>query len=659
MQFSNRKTLLYTLLIILAFTITLFAGDDPPQWRPVSPAELAMKTSTVEPDADAEAIFWEVRLDDKKEDKLTFTNYVRVKIFTERGRERFSKFDLQFTKNIKIEGIAARVTKADGTVINLQPSDVFEREIIKVDKAKIKAKSFAVAGIEPGVIFEYQFREVRKDDSAGGERLIFQKDIPIQRISYFVRPREGFDLRQNSFNMPADVTFDKAQGDENKGFYVATMTNVKAFKEEPRMPPPNQVRSWALLFYESFSSFSTNQWKGLANLYSLAMKDLLKSNDDIKKTTQMLTTNASTSEDKIRNIYNFVQKEIKNITFDTAITDEQRKKIDNKKPSDTLKRRMGDSGDIERLFASMASAAGFETRIVFSGDSSEFFFNPNRQAHSSFVHLCCTAVKVDGKFRYYNPGAPFLGFGQLTWYEEGVSAILVGENGYDLNITAFSDQDKNNAKRTGKFKLFEDGTLEGTMTIEYSGQNAIRRRQEGYEDSEQKRLEDFKAEWKDQISAAEFADVTLENFADNSKPLIYSCKIRVPNYAQKTGKRLFLQPGFFEYGNKPIFSESTRIHQIFFKYPWSENDDVQIELPANYALDNADAPVDGGDSGNISSQKFKITVEKGTILNYKRTFYFGNGGQTLFPANAYPALKALFDKFHQSDSHTITFKQKV
>jgi Domain of Unknown Function with PDB structure (DUF3857)/Transglutaminase-like superfamily len=659
MNLFARRSFLYILLISLAFTVTLFAGDDTPQWRPVSPAELAIKTPTVEPDADAEAIFWEVRLDDKKEDKLTYSNYVRVKIFTERGRERFAKFDLPFTKDIKIEGIAARVTKPDGSVIELKPTDIFEREIIKVDKVKIKAKSFAVAGIEPGVIFEYQYREVRKNDSAGNERLIFQKDIPVQKMSYYVRPYEGSVLRQNSFNMPADVTFDKAQGDGNKGFYVATMTSIKAFKEEPRMPPPNQVRSWMLLYYESFSSISFSKWSGFANAISLGFKEIIKANDDVKKTAQMLTANAASSEDKIRNIYNFVQKDIKNISFDTTMTDEARKKIENKKPSDTLKKKMGDSGDIERLFASLATAAGFESRIVLSGDAREFFFNPNQQAHSSFVHTCCIAVKVDGKFRYFNPGTQYLGFGQLSWFEEGVSAVLVGENGYDLNVTVFSDQDKNNAKRTGKFKLAEDGTLEGTIKIEYYGQNAIRRRQESYQDSDQKRLDDFKAEWKDQISGAEFADVMLENFADTSKPLVYSSKIRVPNYAQKTGKRLFLQPGFFEYGNKPIFSDSKRIHQIYFKYPWSENDDIQIELPPNYALDSADAPGDNGDSGNISKQTFKLTVESGTMLKYKRSFYFGNGGNTLFPATAYPVLKSLFDKFQQADSHTLTLKQKV
>ena len=34
------------------------------RWRPVDPADIALKAPIVEPDADAEAIFWDIRVDD-------------------------------------------------------------------------------------------------------------------------------------------------------------------------------------------------------------------------------------------------------------------------------------------------------------------------------------------------------------------------------------------------------------------------------------------------------------------------------------------------------------------------------------------------------------------------------------------------------------------
>ena len=49
------------------------AGDD---WRPIDPAHLALKEPVVEKDADAEALFWEVRINDAAQD-LVFSHYIR------------------------------------------------------------------------------------------------------------------------------------------------------------------------------------------------------------------------------------------------------------------------------------------------------------------------------------------------------------------------------------------------------------------------------------------------------------------------------------------------------------------------------------------------------------------------------------------------------
>jgi hypothetical protein len=98
------KKLSYTLAavcLLACFSDAGFAQDK--DWRPVTPTELAAKP-VVEPDADAEAIFWEVRVDDSSAEELALKHYVRVKIFTERGRDQFSRHDVVFTKGTKVKG---------------------------------------------------------------------------------------------------------------------------------------------------------------------------------------------------------------------------------------------------------------------------------------------------------------------------------------------------------------------------------------------------------------------------------------------------------------------------------------------------------------------------------------------------------------------------
>src|SRR5580765_2692590 len=127
------------------------------------------------------------------------------------------------------------------------------------------------------------------------------------------------------------------------------------------------------------------------------------------------------------------------------------------------------------------------------------------------------------------------------------------------------------------------------------------------DDSPEQREQNLRDQVKKRMSTAELANIKIENITDQFKPSTYSYHVRVPGYAQRTGKRLFLQPGFFEHGIEPLFSSSSRKFDIYFHYPWSEHDEVWIDLPAGFVLDNADTPAPFG-----ASKVSQYTVRIGT-----------------------------------------------
>jgi hypothetical protein len=657
-----------TFFCVLIFSSFVASAQDK-EWRPVPPQELAMKTSVVEPDADAEAIFWEVRIDDSSSDELARNHYVRVKIFTERGREKYSKFDIPFTKGIKIKNIAARVIKSDGTITEITDKDIFEREIVKANKVKIKAKSFAIPNIEPGVMVEYRYREVIDNGGAVGMDLSFQRDIPVQNLAYYYKPYNKKEPNYQSYNFK-DAKFVK----DEKGFFLARRQNVPAFKEEPQMPPENTVRPWMKLQGVGFnitnvSAFSvsfmikdpsnpTSFWGAVGAERAGLVKYMNKPSKEIKRVATEVTASAANDDDKLRKLYEFAQTQIKNTSFDASLTDEDRKRLPKiKELEDILKHKTADSQFVDMLFGAMASSLGFETRVAFAANREKMFFHPDMTVES-FIHPAAIAVQVGKDWKFFNPGVNFLPYGSLIWYEEDVWALIIGEKQFSWERTPMTDVDKSIAKRTGKLKLSEDGTLEGTIRTEYFGQPAVTSRLQMFEDSADKREENFREEIKRRVSTAEVSGVIIENVTDPSKPLVYQYKIRIPNYAQKTGKRLFLQPGFFEYGAAPMFSTATRKYDIYFHYPWAETDDIEIALPKDFELDNADAPGQVADPGNIGSLDVIMAIDKASnVLKYKRKFHFGKGGRTLFPVGSYEPLKNLFDQFHKTDSHTITLKQ--
>src|SRR5690349_24658076 len=122
--------LVVCLLLLAAPMPAAPVGED---WKPVDPAELSVKSPVVEKDADAEGLFWEVKIDDNPDGDLIFNHYIRVKVLTDRGRRWQSKIDLPFGNPYggegKINDIAARTHKPCRSAAARNKSEALERTV--------------------------------------------------------------------------------------------------------------------------------------------------------------------------------------------------------------------------------------------------------------------------------------------------------------------------------------------------------------------------------------------------------------------------------------------------------------------------------------------------------------------------------------------------
>jgi hypothetical protein len=628
-------------------------------WKPIDPAHVELKAPVVEKDADAEGIFWEIYYKDEFDGSNAykiFSNYVRIKIFSQRGVENHGKVDIVYANRGDVRNIAARTIKPDGSIVEMKKDAVFDREIVRLSGLKVKAKSFALPAVEPGVIVEYRWTEQRPFTSYY-TRLQLQREFPVQAVKYYIKPMDqmqtalGKTMRSISFNCP-NVPFVK----ERDGYYSVSFNNIPSFHEEPRMPPEDQVRSWMLLYYSDKDNITPEKfWKEHGKTVYEENKGAMKVNDEVRRAAAEAVGDASAPEQKLERLVAFCRTKIKNVYDDTTVISEQeRKKLkENRSPADTLKRGYGNGRDIDMLFAALATAAGFETRLINLPDRGDMFFNPNL-TDDYFLSVYDVAVKVGADWKFIDPSSVYVPFGMLRWQQEGQQALLADPKDPVFVNTPLSPAESSTEKRTAKLRLSEDGTLEGEVRIEYTGHLAVEKKEDYDEESPAEREKRMQAALTKRISNAEVAEVKFENVTDPFKPLVISYKVRVQGYAERTGKRLFLQPGFFEKGVGPLFPTSERKHDVYFYYSWAEEDDIVIELPAGYALDNAEAPGDLA-FGELGHLKVKIGVTKDQrTLSYKRQFRFTG---MLFPKDTYPNLKRAFDAAHQVDNHTITLKQ--
>ena len=653
------EQLLLRLLKASLCLIVLFASraEAAEEWRPINRADLEGGTAIVEKDADAEALFWEVRLDDAQSDKTVFRHYLRMKIFTARGAEAQSRIDLPYFTGTRLADIQARTTRPDGSVVELKKDAVFDRTILKSGGIKLKAKSFVVPGVAPGAIIEYQWREDR-DSLAQYVRLEFQRDIPVRTVKYFVKPFESsvfpFPMTFNVFHMP-NIPLEKEKG----GFLSFTLTNVPSFKEEPYMPPESEVRPWILLFYAlSDNSSAVQYWNRFGRSSYDVDKTALKVNDDIKKAATAAIAGADSPEEKLARLYDFVRTKISNPYDDASgVRNEELAKLkENVTPADTLKRAVGTPFDIDLLFGAMAVAAGFDVRIARVSDRSDVFFD-STLPNSYFLGTYDIAVKVGSDWRFYNPGNRYVPLGMLGWREEGVKALIPDSKEPQWAITPYSAPARTVQRRTGKLRLLDDGTIEGDVSVELTGHFAMDEKEVHDALTPMEQEQEVIGGIKSRMSTAQISAISVENAKDPSKPIVMRYHIRVPQYAQRTGRRLFFQPGFFAKGEAAMFTGSTRRYPLYFPFSWSEEDDITIELPPGFELESAESPAVAKVPDILLLETKMATSADGRTLHYDRKFTFGGTQTLLFPAAQYNGVKQLFDKVYEVNTHMLTVRE--
>ncbi|HET7534870.1 MAG TPA: hypothetical protein VFJ90_00350, partial [Candidatus Didemnitutus sp.] len=298
--------------------------------------------------------------------------------------------------------------------------------------------------------------------------------------------------------------------------------------------------------------------------------------------------------------------------------------------------------------------AGFDAHLALVNRRSMILFDPV-VTEKFMVPDTVVAVRLEGVQRFFDPGATYLPFGALA-PENSNTAILVadpqnGKPGYTEGTRARD----NTEHRRAHFTIEADGTIEGDVTETYTGlrEAEMKNLLHGLTPTERGRY--FRDALKEDLKQAELTAIKILHADDPLDPLSVTYHLRVPEYADRTGSRIFIQPGIFQKNVPPLFPSAKRRADLMFGYGNEVHDEITFTLPENYAVEEASVPsdVDIGDLG-------KYVVELGRNpatgdIHYRRTMTT-NG--VYLPAKMYEPVRQAFDAISQRDAHTLALKRK-
>lgn len=634
------------------------------EWLDVPPEQLARTAPKVEASADAEAIFWKVRLEpnfSKRKASPTFDRYLRIKVYTEKGAQEQATVELAaLGRKSTISDIAGRTVLPDGTIVPLGASQILDTDVLRGRYVRVAGKSFALPQVAPGAIIEYRWLETWRGLRTNAIPLQFQRTIPCWLTEYSVRGKDKKpdlfkrQLYTHSFNMH-DVPLQRGPD----GDRTLSMRNVPAFRAEPLMPPRSAVQPWVLVYTNvGFYEPGWVYWNAVGRSYGSALASLAKVDATVSATAARLVAGIDDDEEAVRKLLEFCRNEIENTDDPEAelIGSDMAQVSKNRRPAHTLMRRSGDSRDVLMLFAALAEATGFAPRLALISGRDRFVFEPELP-NQYMITGTAVAIRLDSGWRFFDPSAAHTSGGMLPWYFEGVEAVLVNEYGAETAPTQLSEPQRSQVRRNGTFRLSPEGELSGDVQLIYTGHLAYDRRRRDSGFSVESIGKTVEKQVQKRFPGAKVQDFEVGAVDELGAALRHSYTVTVPRYAQRSATRVIFPVSYFEARVEPLFTASERRYDVQFDFAWMEFDHVSIELPDGYKVDTPAAPAPLR-IGAVGAFEPRLSIDKsGRTVYYTSKFEMGRGGRITIPSGEYEHLKRAFDHVHTAGQHLLAAKR--
>lgn len=624
------------LLLVVSLPLA-HAKDD---WLPISPEDLALKDNPAQPGSSAMILYRSVERNDQMGSER---EYIRIKIFTEEGKQYADVSMPPFDREFKVSGVQGRTIHPDGTIVPFS-GQVFEKVVERSQGVKVVTKSFTMPDVTPGSIIEYRYtRYWEAYNPSTHEYYYFPRSEwtvqgPLyQRVAHFefipARP-DMFSYRVQAMQMPATA---KLNNQNVKHLITLDLSDVPAFEEEPYMPPPMESEMRVLFFYAAEARIPEGEeyWRMSGKVWYGIVESFMDKKGALSRAVASMTSPSDAPEVKLHKLYAFVQT-FDNLTFEPKKLEKYPNFHGNKNVEDVLNNKLGYRNDLNRTFVALVRNAGMDATLVKVTERDEALLHREWPSFSQLTYEIAS-VKLNGQTLYLDPGSLFCPFGILPWEDTGVLGLVWDKNMPTWVSMPIPDPSASALKRIANLKLADDGTLTGDVIVTYAGEYAYLHRMwaRNEDDAEKKKsMERVMENWLPM--KGDIAFVGVNDWKSSELPLVVTYKITIPGYASQAGRRLLLPGTLFAGSYKSPFTATKRIHPIFMEYEFDDADDVKIALPASLKVENL--PKSTNDKNGVAELSATYVNENGT-LHFQREFKFKTAA---LEQKYYTALKQYF-----------------
>ncbi len=653
----------YWILTLIVLTTFLAAASDKNKdksrdkiegWLPITQQDFAIKEVPNDPGADAIQLYMSYY---KDEDGGFISVYKRIRILREgaltAGRGLVD-VEIPLEPGESLKELTARTIHPDQSVVTYTGTP-FEKVLIKNRGVKYTAKTFTFPEVTVGSIVEYRYQIALLRNIVDPV-----SSWPIQQDLFTLKERLRFRAYQGLVNVPTEWNnvehrtqvaysylnqIDAAVPQKKEGNLMELeLENIPKFDSEDYMPPADDYRPVVLFYYGGREMASPEKfWDEWQKIITEYVEKFIGNSRQVHDAATQAIGSETDPEKQLRKLYARTQQ-IRNLSYERERSKEEQKAEHlkrNASAQDVLQRGAGTAWDVNALFAALARSAGFDATMLGVSDREARSFNKIvlwlGQVQSSAV-----VVKLRDKELFLAPGTRFAPFGSLRWKNTAASALKYSKA--DGGFITTPAPGSSLMTRTAHVNLASDGSLNGEITLELKGEDALEHRLEGIDQDETGRRNSLQDELKAWLPAGAVVKlVNSQGWESSDEPLMANFKVEIPSFASIAGRRLIVPAFFFPTLKKNIFTSQIRRYPIAFPYPFAEVDELYLKLPAGYTLEEPPYRRKAGLS--YAGYEISSSLDEGQLVT-KRKLHFDD---VQMPPEKYEELKNFFSIVQKGD----------
>lgn len=311
-------------------------------------------------------------------------------------------------------------------------------------------------------------KEKHYDDFKYFPSLYFTEPFPIleQKVVFAIPDWLELELKPFNFegrNIKKEETYDAKN---NVRILTFTMKNLPGNQSENNVAGNSYLYPHVLILFKSFETKNgkTTVFESLDGLYAWysSLVGSVKNDKTVIKTlAEKLTATAQTEEEKIKNIYYWVQNNIRYIAFEDGIAGYKPDAAQN-----VLEKRYGDCKGMANLTKEMLQSIGFDARLTWIG-THHLAYDYSTPCLAVDNHMIC-AVQHEGTWHYLDATEEFNELGHYAERIQGRQVLIENEASFHLE-TIPATTHSNNKETILKTLKIEDETLVGNAKRTYAG----------------------------------------------------------------------------------------------------------------------------------------------------------------------------------------------